>query len=489
MPRKYRNGVRQSLQLAWAAGILAVLTGCASFSGITPSARPIEPGSLGLAAATPALPDNAEETPSFWWRAFGDEQLNGLVDQALAKNPGLRAASARLQRMQAASDLTHASGQPQLNASLDATRQRYSANGLFPPPIAGANLDSATLQANASWELDFFGKNGAALQAALGQVRAAEADAKAARGLLASQVARTYFQWVRLETQFALAERTLHQREAIHSLVVERVNAGLDTRLELEQSEATLPEARLQIEILKEQQGLAVNALAALCAIATKDISLKAPERGAIPAPVATAVPLDLLGRRSDVAAARWRVQAAAREIDSAKALFYPNINLVAFAGFSSIGFDKLLTSDSDQWGVGPAIRLPLFDAGRLRANLRGKTAELDSAVESYNTVVLEAVHEVADHISSAQAIARQTAQQQEALGSAEAAWAIAKERYGAGLGNYLAVLSAETAVLAQRRQGADLVARARDNRVQLMHALGGDYANEQLATATANPP
>jgi NodT family efflux transporter outer membrane factor (OMF) lipoprotein len=489
MQREDRNNLRHGLKIALAAGVLGVLAGCASFSGITSSARPIEPGSLGLAPATPALPDNPPETPSFWWRAFGDEQLNGLVDQALANNPGLRAASARLQRMQAASDLTNAAGQPQLNASLDATRQRYSANGLFPPPIAGANLDSATLQANASWELDFFGKNSAALEAALGQVRAAQAEARAARGLLASQVARTYFQWVRLETQRELAERTLHQREAIRALVQERVKAGLDTQLELEQSEATLPEAHLQIEILDEQQQLALNALAALCAKATRDISLRAPQHSANPAPVATAVPMDLLGRRSDVAAARWRVQAATHEIDSAKALFYPNINLVAFAGFSSIGFDKLLASDSNQWGIGPAIRLPLFDAGRLRANLRGKTADLDAAVESYNTVVLEAVHEVADQISSAQAIARQTEQHKGALNSAQAAWAIARQRYEAGLGNYLAVLNAESAVLAQRRQDVDLVARALDNRVQLMHALGGDYSNERLATASATPP
>ena len=146
------------------------------------------------------------------------------------------------------------------------------------------------------------------------------------------------------------------------------------------------------------------------------------------------------------------------------------------------IGFDKLLKSDSEQWGVGPAIRLPLFDGGRLRAKLRGKTAELDSAIESYNSQVLEAVHEVADRISSSQAVRRQQVQQGAAQAATETAYAIALQRYQAGLGNYLNVLSAEAPVLAQRRQGVDLAARALDTQVQILHAIGGD-----LTQATPN--
>jgi outer membrane protein TolC len=175
-------------------------------------------------------------------------------------------------------------------------------------------------------------------------------------------------------------------------------------------------------------------------------------------------------------------VEAATSDVVSAKSQFYPNINLVAFAGFSSIGFDKLLKSESAQWGVGPAIRLPIFDGGRLRANLRGKTAELDTAIESYNAQVLDAVHEVADRIASAQAVRRQQAEQSAAQASADSAYAIALQRYQAGLGNYLNVLSAEAPVLAQSRQGVDLAARALDTQVQILHAIGGD-----LPTAVAH--
>ncbi|MFS2055849.1 TolC family protein, partial [Variovorax sp. CT11-76] len=144
-----------------------------------------------------------------------------------------------------------------------------------------------------------------------------------------------------------------------------------------------------------------------------------------------------------------------------AKTLFYPNVNLTAFVGFQSLGFGKLLKSGSEQWGVGPAIHLPIFEGGQLRANLRGKSADLDAAVESYNATVIDAVRDAADQVTSIQSIARQQAEQRAAQTAAEGAYDIAVQRYRAGLGNYLNVLTAETSVLAQRRLAVDLAAHA----------------------------
>jgi NodT family efflux transporter outer membrane factor (OMF) lipoprotein len=197
---------------------------------------------------------------------------------------------------------------------------------------------------------------------------------------------------------------------------------------------------------------------------------------------LSNAVPLDLLARRADIAAAKQRVLAASSEIDNAKAQFYPNLNLVAFAGLSSIGFDRLLDSGSQQWGVGPAIRLPLFEGGRLRANLRGKTADLDAAIASYNGVVIDAVRDVADQIASTQAIARQQAEHVQAQGKVQAAYEIAKQRFDVGLTTALNVLTAGSAVLAQQRQGVDLTARALDTQVQLIRALGGGFRDDTAA-------
>jgi NodT family efflux transporter outer membrane factor (OMF) lipoprotein len=199
-------------------------------------------------------------------------------------------------------------------------------------------------------------------------------------------------------------------------------------------------------------------------------------------------LPSDLLGRRADIAAARWRVEAATQDVSSARSQFYPNINLVAFAGFSSIGLDRLWGAGSEQWGFGPALRLPLFDGGRLRANLRGKAADLDAAIESYNAAVIDALRDVADQLASQQALARQQAEQRAAQTFAENAYAIALQRHEAGLVNRLGVLSAQTAVLNQQRQGVDLAARALDNQVALLRALGGGYQGDSALACHAGP-
>lgn len=467
---------RRRARLLLSSVALASLAACANFSGITSTAQPLDASTLGLSNLNASNDAERSATDADWWQRFGDPQLNALVDSALHNNPSLKIAQARLARALASSAQASAAKGPQVNGALDLTRQLYSANGIYPAPFGGNVWDNGSLQATASWELDFFGKNQAALDATLGQAQASAADMRAARGLLAANVARNYFQLLRLQAHMELAQHTLAQREQTQALVRQRVGAGLDTQLELQQAASALPEARLQIALLEEQQALVRNALAALTAQAAFAQPPQLPALADVPAVhVASSMPLDLLGRRSDIAAARWRVEAALKDVRAAKAQFYPNINLVAFAGLSSVGFDRLLKSESEQWGVGPAIRLPLFDSGRLRANLRGKAADLDTAIESYNAQVLEAMHEVADRISAAQAVRQQQAQQAAAQAAAEAAYTIAQDRYRAGLATYLNVLSAEAPLLAQRRQGVDLAARAIDTQVQILHAIGGD--------------
>ena len=466
--------------MALAAALL--LAGCANMSGIEPQAKLRDDASFQLQAGTVA------SVPSQWWRGFGDEQLNRLVEQALADNPNLRIAQARLLRAQAVSELANAALLPQVNGSLDVTTQRYTEKGMIPPPLAGSTRTSATLQLGTTWEIDFFGKNRALLESALGAARAQQAETEAARILLASTVTRGYFQLARIDDQLAVARRTLAQREEALRLVRDRVNAGLDTSLELRQSEGGLPEVRQQIEALQEQAMLARNALAALVGQPNTNVIATAPRLAAIrPLANADVIPANLLGQRADVAAARWRVEAAGEDIRNARAQFYPNINLVAFAGLSSVGLGNLLNAGSVQYGVGPAVRLPIFEAGRLRANLRGKTADYDAAVESYNAAVVEAIHEVGDQLASGRSIVRQQDEQRQAQQAAEAAYDIAVQRYKAGLGNYLNVLTAETAVLAQRRLAVDLAARALDTQVGLARALGGGYTPTTEAVAASN--
>ena len=476
-----------AIAVAIASSLVLTLSGCASSAGIAPVAQPIAPASVGLAADAAATPTLAGE----WWRAFDDTTLSGLIERALAGNPNLKVVQARLARADAAVGGAQAADGPQVNGSLDVTRQRFSATSIYPPPLGGSIRTLGTAQLGASWELDFFGRNRAAIEAAVGTQRAAQAEVQAARVMLAGNVARGYVQLGRLFAQREVAVRALQQRDETLALIKQRVQGGIDTTVEQRQGEGALPETRQQIEQLDEQIALARHALAALTAQAPDAhdglvVTLRSVQAIALP----PALPADLLGRRADITAARWRIEAAGSDIKNAKAQFYPNINLTAFVGLSSIGLDQLVKSGSEQYGVGPALRLPIFDSGRLRANLRVKTADLDAAVESYNGAVLDAVHDVADQIGSLKSIERQQLEQARAQAAAESAYDLATQRYKAGLGSYLTVLTAESSVLGQRRQAADLTARALDTQIALIRALGGGYAGdaERLAhNATAN--
>jgi len=484
-PQRHTDRRKRFAVAMAAVGALAALAGCADFSGIEGHAKMREPSSLAARGATDKPIATLPWLRSDVWREYGDAQLDALMEQALSDNPSLQQARLRLERAQAQSGVARAALLPQLGAGGEINRELYSAHSLYPAPLAGSVENSGTVQLSGSWELDFFGKNRAALDSAIGSVQAAAADAQAARLLLASNVVRSYYQLARAGAQLEVAERTLEQRKEMLDLVHSRLAAGLDTQLELRQSQGGIPEAQLQIEALREQQALAKNALATLVGDPSVAQRLKVPSLPAALGVSAPAeVPLNLLGQRADVVAARWRVEAASRDTDVARAQFYPNINLKAYAGFSALGFSNLFKSSSEQWGVGPAINLPLFSGGRLRANLRVKTADLDTAIESYNGTVLEAVHDAADQLVTAQSLERQQTEQRNAQQAAEGAYQIAVQRYKAGLSTYLQVLATESNVLQQRRAAVDLKARVIDTQVALWRALGGGLPTSPVAVA-----
>ena len=282
-----------------------------------------------------------------------------------------------------------------------------------------------------------------------------------------------------------MAVATLADREALQKLVAQRVGAGLDTNVELRQAEGTVPQVRQEIAALDEQIAVNRHALAALLGAGPQAADAIAPTLGNRATPVLPAtLPADLLGRRADIVAARWRVEAASRDIDSAKAEFYPNLNLTAFIGFQSLGLAKWLLAGSQMAGIGPAVHLPLFDGGRLKGNLRAKNADFDAAVEDYNARLIDALRDVADQLASTGYIDTQVREQQAALTSAEGAYDLAQQRYRAGLSTYLTVLTAQLAVEQQRRGAIDLKARRYAIDVELARALGGGFRDDSGAAA-----
>jgi len=476
----------RSLVAVSVAALLA-MAGCASHSDIQPSLSALDARQLGL-DGTQAFDVSEQVAP--WWQSYGDVQLSRLIEQALVGSPTIAVAQTRLQRVQAQELSTRGADQPTLQASTEVDRQLFTEHGLYPTPLAGTIRNTGTVQLASSWEFDLFGKQHAEVEASIGQTKAAVADMHAARLLLSSQVARSYVQLGRLQAQREVLQRTLTQRDEMLSLTRQRVQAGLDTQVELKQGEGFLPDTRLQIESLDEQISLARHALAVLTGQAPQaldqlDVKIDQLKPQAAP----EAVPMDLLARRADVMAARWRAEASGHQVDAARAMFYPNINLTSYVGYNAIGLNRLLDPGSFQWGLMPAIHLPLFDGDRRRANLQGQVAERDASVANYNQTVLQAMQEVVDQLSSGQSIVRQQREQAAVQQSTEAAYALALQRYKAGLGSYLTVLSAESGVLAQRRMAVDLKARTLDSQMTLFRALGGSLQAAGPVPTQAHTP
>ncbi|WP_027995061.1 efflux transporter outer membrane subunit [Simplicispira psychrophila] len=479
----------RALALRRPAALCALTIACLLAAGCASPGPTHTPLAATPAAALGLVQATSEPLGAQWWTALGDPQLNTLIAQALQGNPSLDMAQARLARALALADATRTASQPHATLQADASRQRYSANGLFPPPVAGNTWNSANLQAGLRWSPDFFGRHSAELQAALGQARAAQADSAAAASALATQVSRSYVALARLLAQRTVAERNLAQRNALLQLTQERTQAGLDSQVELTQAQAALPDVRVQIEALDEQIMLVRRQVAALCGQAPNAQTELSPRLeqlalGTLPEVLGA----DLLGRRADVVAARWRVEAAAQDVAVARTAFYPDINLSAFVGLNALGLNHLFSAGSRQMGVAPALTLPLFDGTRLRAQLGARQAELDTAIAQYNGAVLTAVKEAGDAIGSVQSLTRQQALQAQAAAKAETAYDFALQRFRAGLGNYLVVLNTESPLLAQRRLGVDLHARQLDTHVLLMQALGGGWSNDTEPKLASTP-
>lgn len=471
--------------LAIAAATIALVAGCADMRGLAPQAKLTDPDQLASRATFGEAAIDAKAWPApDWWKAFGDPGLDRLIDEALAGSPTLDVAAARSRKALALAQVARAGMLPESGVAVDVNHQRYSENTLIPPPIGGSWNTDYLLQANLSWEIDFWGKRKSAYESALGQARAAAIDAEAARLVLAVDIADTYVGLQRAYARRDIAQQTLARREQVLALTRDRNAAGVDSRLEVKQAEAALPAVREEIAQLDESIALARDELAALLG--------KGPDRGlAIERPTAhalgplalpSAIPAELLGRRPDLVAQRLRIEAAGKDIDVAKASFYPNVNLVAFAGLESFGTSRLVSAGSESFGVGPAITLPIFDQGRLRGNLAAKDADYDAAVSQYDQLVADALREVADRIASWKSIEKERKEQAQAVATAQEAYDLALVRYREGIGNYLQVLSAEQPLLVQQGLDVDLRARELTVSINLIRALGGGFSKDNAS-------
>ena len=468
---------RAATALVAGASLLA-LSACASLPGkgptVSPKAADHYATQQSFAAPESAWPDQD------WWKAYGDAQLNQLIDEALAGSPNMAAAQARVDRALASVSQERAGLAPSLEgrASVGESKQSYH-NGIPALFVPKGYNDVGSFSLNLSYDFDFWGKTRSAIAAATSESKASQADAAAARLTLSTAVAAAYADLSRLYAERDVAERSVQSRLETLDLVRRRVTNGLDTQGELKQAEAGAPAARAELAAIDEQITDTRNELAALVGAGPdRGASIARPAKAQIKAfGLPSSLAANLIGRRPDVVAARWRAEAAAKRIGQAKAQFYPDVNLVAFVGYQSLYLRELTASGSDNGQIAPALTLPIFEGGRLRANLRGAQADYANAVASYDGAVVQALHDVADAATGERALSERLSESRQALAAEEDAYRIARARYEGGLANYQSVLIEEDRVLQSRRTVVDLEARAFDLDIQLVKALGGGFA------------
>jgi NodT family efflux transporter outer membrane factor (OMF) lipoprotein len=463
--------------------MISLLGGCISSHYAPPKERALEsPADLGLSTATaPAIGPE-------WWTVYQDTQLNELLRRSLADNPTLAQSLARVRKAQAEAAVVHADSWPSIIYDANDTRERFSAFDPIPPPYGGSPRWDGRQVFNLSWDLDFWGRQAALVGQARTLSDAAALDSAGARLAIAGAVVRSYLDLDRAYALADIAQRAEEQRLEILAITQRRLKAGLDTTIELRQAEGAVADVRVDLTQVHAERDRAVHLLAALSGRgATAHDKIERPRLRADTALVLPAsLPFDLLARRPDVLAAHSRIVSARGGLAAAKAAFYPDIDLIAFAGTSAIGFDNLFHGSARTYGLGSALHLPIFDAGKLRALYRGSAADVDLAVSIYNQTVLEAVQQTADQISNIVELDSGLEQQQRSLAAAEEAFRLATERYRAGLTTYLTVLTTETAVLAARRQRVELLSARAIARVTLLIDTGGDFHNDSAMVSAA---
>jgi NodT family efflux transporter outer membrane factor (OMF) lipoprotein len=476
-----------------------VLSACASSRGLQPSVQRLDPANLASARSLADVPLSSSAWPAQdWWLALGDRQLDQLIDEALQHNPDLAQAQARAKLAQASLESADAARQPSLALDASADGARLSSKDpIYPQDALGSFAWRKLVSLDFSWDLDLWGGHRAAWEAALGRTRAAQIDARAARIQLSVNVARAYVQLGYAFAQQDLAERELARAGKALGFTRALLDGGLGTAQQLHQADYQQASAQEQTTAAAQAIETARHALALLLG--------EGPDRGlritrpALREPAATTLPeqlpVDLLGRRADLVAARWRVEAASKDIVAAKTQFLPDLSLGAMAGVIATG-DRtdVFQLPARSYSVAPALSLPIFDGGHRRADLAAADAGYDAAVAHYNSVLLDALNQVAELVSALRSTRLQLTQEQRAQQDAQHGWDDAMRSYHGGVSGPLSALLSQQQLLAADQRLAALKTQQAALAIALVDALGGGYAAlpateaERPATESAAP-
>lgn len=430
-----------------------------------------------------------------WWRSFGDPMLDALVEEALKANLDVALARTRVRQARAAELVADAERQPSVGSQAAYTRERLSGAGLIGSFLPDPEFDLFQAGFDAAWEVDLFGGRRRAAEAAKAELEQAEEGVRDVQVALGAETARSYVTLRGAERRLAIADRNLASQERSLALTEERFHAGLAGELDVVQARALLASTRAERPRLEADRDRALHRLSVLVgkppealretlAVAASIPGSQDPEALARRIPIG--LPSELLRRRPDVRRAERRIAAATARVGMATADLFPKLSLTGSLGLESISTSDFLNIASRTYTLGPSLRWPIFEGGRIRAEIEAADAREEEALHAYRKAVLEALEDVENALAR---FARERERHEQLVAAAtdgERAVTLARDLYQNGLGNFLAVLDAERTLFAAEDAVVVSDGAVAFDLVALFKALGGGW--ETAAETTAAP-
>ena len=447
--------------------ITLMLTACATPPPYQKPAMEVPPAFKESALWKAARP-NASEVPDDWWLLFNDPVLNDLQKQVAVGNENLKSAAAQVQVARAALGSSRAGLLPSVGAS--AGGSRGAASGSVPAAT------SYSIAANASWEIDLWGRVAGTVSGAQARLQASADDLAAARLSVQALFTQTYFSLRAAESQAALLERAVTAYQRSLELTQNRYSAGVASAADVAQAQTQLKSTQAQRVEANSSRAQLEHALATL--LGKPPALLTLPRTAALPQVprIPVQLPASLIERRPDIAAAERRVAAANAQIGVAQSAFFPAVTLSANAGLRGSTLAQLLSAPNLFWSLGPALAATLFDGGARKSGEDSARASLDQATASYRQTVLAALQEVEDNLVIAASLEEEIVLQTDALAAAQRNLDITNNQYKAGTVSYLNVVTAQATALGAERTLLDVQTRRLAAITQLLKNLGGRW-------------
>ncbi|MGL4718492.1 MAG: multidrug resistance outer membrane protein MdtQ [Kluyvera intermedia] len=460
--------------------LFIALAGCAPSHDIGAPAKQQVPAST-VSTDLPAAVQNGWPQ-SNWWQDYHDAQLNSLITRALANSPDMQIADQRIKLAEAQARMSQADLGPEVDFGGNVERQKMSSEGLMGPFATDSDgntgpwYTNGTFGLTAGWDLDLWGKNRALVQARIGEVKAQLAERAQTRELLSSSVARLYWQW---QTEAAIQDvlqQIKNEQNNIVTVDTALLEHGITNSAEGAENDINVSKTDEQLADVAGNMKEIEARLMALTNSQSQSLHLRKTALPAVASKMPTTLGYELLARRPDLQEAHWYIEASLSEIDAAKAAFYPDINLMAFLQQDALHLSDLFRHSAQQMGVTAGLTLPIFDSGRLNANLDIASAQSNLSIAKYNKAVVDVVNQVAKTASQVETLMAKNQQQAQVEKDVQRVVNLAQQRKNAGIISGAKVSVAKLPALQERIGAIRLHGQWVDASIQLTSALGGGY-------------